>query len=137
MLATNRSWPGTSTNETSRPEGNFIQAKPKSMVRPRWRSCTHRSGSMPVKARTSVDLPWSTCPAVATTAISPSPPRGRIGARRGTVSRCGGADVRRLLLEGLLHRMENGLILRLRDAAQVQQTCPVVDAGEHRGGAGP
>ena len=32
---------------------------------PRRRSSAHRSGSMPVSARTSVDLPWSTCPAVA------------------------------------------------------------------------
>src|SRR5690625_7847616 len=132
MSATNRSRPGTSTNETSRAEGNSIQAKPNSMVRPRWRSCAHRSGSMPVKARTSVDLPWSTCPAVATTAISPSPPLGLIGARRGKVRRCGGADVRRLLLEDLLQRTENGLILRLRAAAQIQQTCPVVEKGDDR-----
>ena len=34
---------------------------------PRRRSSPSRSGSMPVSARTSVDLPWSTCPAVATT----------------------------------------------------------------------
>ena len=33
---------------------------------PRRRSSAHRSGSIPVSARTSVDLPWSTCPAVAT-----------------------------------------------------------------------
>ncbi len=34
---------------------------------PRRRSSAQRSGSMPVSARTRVDLPWSTCPAVATT----------------------------------------------------------------------
>ena len=37
---------------------------------PRRRSSAKRSGSMPVSARTRVDLPWSTCPAVATTCIS-------------------------------------------------------------------
>ena len=36
---------------------------------PRRRSSAHRSGSIPVSARTSVDLPWSTCPAVAITCM--------------------------------------------------------------------
>ena len=36
------------------------QAKPRSIVRPRRRSSAQRSGSIPVSARTSVDLPWST-----------------------------------------------------------------------------
>ena len=40
---------------------------------PRRRSSAHRSGSIPVSARTRVDLPWSTCPAVATTAHRHSP----------------------------------------------------------------
>ena len=39
-------------------------------VMPRRRSSAKRSGSIPVSARTSVDLPWSTCPAVATRAAS-------------------------------------------------------------------
>ena len=67
---TNRSCPGTSTNATSAPEGSVVQANPRSIVMPRRRSSAHRSGSIPVSARTSVDLPWSTCPAVATTCMS-------------------------------------------------------------------
>ena len=55
--------------------GSAVQAKPRSMVMPRRRSSAHRSGSMPVSARTSVDLPWSTWPAVATTCISRRPRR--------------------------------------------------------------
>ncbi len=43
---------------------------PRSMVRPRCFSSVRRSGSTPVSARTSVDFPWSTCPAVATTSLS-------------------------------------------------------------------
>ena len=42
---------------------------------PRRRSSAQRSGSMPVSARTSVDLPWSTCPAVATTRAAASAAR--------------------------------------------------------------
>jgi hypothetical protein len=57
MVATNRSWPGTSTNATVAPEGSAVQANPRSMVMPRRRSSAHRSGSVPVSARTSVDLP--------------------------------------------------------------------------------
>src|SRR5580693_501771 len=37
------------------------------MVMPRRRSSAQRSGSIPVRARTSVDFPWSTWPAVAIT----------------------------------------------------------------------
>ena len=44
---------------------------------PRRRSSAQRSGSMPVSARTSVDLPWSTWPAVATTCISRAVPAQR------------------------------------------------------------
>ncbi len=40
------------------------QAKPRSMVMPRSFSSWRRSGSMPVRALTRVDLPWSTWPAV-------------------------------------------------------------------------
>ena len=60
MLPRNFSCPGTSTNATSRPEGSRVHTNPRSMVRPRTRSSSHRSGSSPVKALTSVDFPWST-----------------------------------------------------------------------------
>src|SRR5690606_17487680 len=70
MLGTNRSCPGTSTKATVAPEGRSVQAKPRSMVSPRRRSSAHRSGCMPVSAWISVDLPWSTWPAVATTYTS-------------------------------------------------------------------
>ena len=43
------------------------------MVRPRRCSSASRSGHMPVSRCTSVDLPWSTCPAVAMTYM-PAPP---------------------------------------------------------------
>ena len=52
---------------------------------PRRRSSAQRSGSIPVSARTSVDLPWSTWPAVATTLIpelEPAPGRSRPRAGR-------------------------------------------------------
>ena len=66
---------------------------------PRRRSSAQRSGSIPVRARTSVDLPWSTWPAVAITctrsdpashgarprrAASSSTPRGRSAGRAGS-----------------------------------------------------
>ena len=44
MWRTKRTWPGTSTMETSRPEGRVSQAKPSSMVRPRRCSSARRSG---------------------------------------------------------------------------------------------
>lgn len=66
MFDLNRTCPGTSMKEIRLPEGRYVHANPRSMVSPRWRSSTQRSGSVPVIARTSVDLPWSTCPAVAT-----------------------------------------------------------------------
>ena len=64
MWRTKRTWPGTSTMETSRAEGRVSQAKPSSMVRPRSCSSRRRSGCVPVSASISADLPWSTCPAV-------------------------------------------------------------------------
>ena len=53
----NRSCPGTSTNAIASPDGSVIQAKPRSMVMPRRRSASQRSGSIPVSARTSIDFP--------------------------------------------------------------------------------
>ena len=64
MFLMKRSWPGTSTTLISRPEGSVNHAKPSSMVISRSFSSWSRSGSMPVSALTSVDLPWSTWPAV-------------------------------------------------------------------------
>jgi len=60
MFGTNRSCPGTSTNATVAPVGRVVQANPRSMVMPRRSSSAHRSGSIPVNARTRVDFPWST-----------------------------------------------------------------------------
>ena len=71
MLFTNRSCPGTSTMLTSSPPGSVSHAKPRSMVMPRSFSSRSRSGSMPVSLSTSVDLPWSTCPAVPMTNMVP------------------------------------------------------------------
>ena len=85
------------------PSARSVQAKPRSMVRPRRRSSAQRSGSMPVSARTRVDLPWSTCPAVATTCcISRSGLRARCRGRAPlparpsptSSSRCGGTHRR-------------------------------------------
>ena len=42
--------------EPLRPDGSVIQAKPRSMVMPRRCSSAHRSGSIPVSARSSVGL---------------------------------------------------------------------------------
>ena len=64
-----RSCPGTSTIPTSWPPGNFSQAKPRSMVMPRSFSSRNRSGSIPVRACTKTDLPWSIWPAVPSTNI--------------------------------------------------------------------
>ena len=57
MFGTNRSWPGTSTKASRSPPGSVIQANPRSMVSPRRCSSAHRSGSIPVSARTSADFP--------------------------------------------------------------------------------
>src|SRR5262245_59767232 len=67
MLRTKRSWPGTSTKEATRPPPRSRWAKPRSIVMPRSFSSFSRSGSVPVRARTSALLPWSTWPAVPTT----------------------------------------------------------------------
>src|SRR5438105_7893178 len=57
---------------TSAPPGSVSQANPRSIVMPRSRSSRSRSGSIPVRARMSVDLPWSTWPAVPMTRIGAS-----------------------------------------------------------------
>ena len=57
ILPRNRSCPGTSTKATLLPDGRSVQANPRSMVSPRRFSSAQRSGSIPVRARTSVDLP--------------------------------------------------------------------------------
>ena len=57
MFGTKRSCPGTSTNASRSPDARVSHAYPRSMVSPRRRSSAHRSGSIPVSARTSVDLP--------------------------------------------------------------------------------
>ena len=64
---TKRSWPGTSTTPSTVPSGSARRAKPSSMVMPRCFSSARRSGSVPVKASTSDDLPWSIWPAVPST----------------------------------------------------------------------
>ena len=74
ILATKRWCPGRSTKaivSTPRPpaRSRSNHANPMSIVRPRRRSSASRSGSIPVSARTRVDLPWSTWPAVQTTYI--------------------------------------------------------------------
>ena len=61
--------PGTSTKLSAAPDGSVVWANPRSIVRPRRFSSASRSGSVPVSASTSDDLPWSTWPAVATTVI--------------------------------------------------------------------
>jgi hypothetical protein len=64
MFFTKRSCPGTSTMPSLLPPGRSRKAKPSSMVMPRFFSSARRSQSMPVRAFTSVVLPWSMCPAV-------------------------------------------------------------------------
>ena len=60
MFLMNLMWPGTSTMAQRRPLGSSAAANPRSMVKPRLRSSSNRSGSVPVSALTSVDFPWST-----------------------------------------------------------------------------
>ena len=60
MFLMNLMCPGTSTIAQRRPLGSSAAANPRSIVRPRRRSSSKRSGSVPVSALTSVDLPWST-----------------------------------------------------------------------------
>ena len=90
MFFRKRTCPGTSTNATPWPDGSVVHAKPRSMVRPRRFSSANRSGSMFVSARTSVDLPWSTWPAVATTCIRPTQRVRRRPARRRRGRPCAG-----------------------------------------------
>ncbi len=105
MFGTNRSCPGTSTNATVAPEPSVVQANPRSIVIPRRRSCAHRSGSIPVKARTRVDFPWSTCPAVAMTCTS----EHRLG-----------------------NHPDDQVVRGRRDAAQVEQQAPALDPAHDR-----
>src|SRR3984957_14901090 len=83
---------------------------------PRRRSSAHRSGSIPVSARTSVDLPWSTCPAVATTYIRRTPLRGRPSSRAGR-----GDDGR-----------YQGVVVGRIDRAEVKQQTAPLKAADHR-----
>ena len=59
IVRTNRSWPGTSTSDSRRPEGSSSGAYPSAIEIPRSRSSGSRSVSTPVSARTSAVLPWS------------------------------------------------------------------------------
>ena len=77
MLRRKRTCPGTSTKLIPAPDGSVVCAKPRSIVSPRRFSSSNRSGSVPVSASTSVDLPWSTWPAVATTLIGRDRPAPR------------------------------------------------------------
>ena len=118
MFLRNRTWPGTSTKASRRPDGSVVQAKPRSMVRPRAFSSAKRSGSIPVRARTRVDLPWSTWPAVATTCTraepEPEPAADEAGQRLGQ------------------HRVVGRI-----DRAQVADGATVVDPGDDRRVVGP
>jgi len=71
---------------------------------------------MPVSARTSVLLPESTCPAVATTCTAqPALP----------------ASARSKGCQGVAYRVENPVIVPFGHAAQIEQAGAVVDAREH------
>src|SRR3954471_6656075 len=94
----------------SAPEGSDVHAKPRSIVIPRRRSSAQRSGSIPVSARTSVDFPWSTCPAVARTCMCSAAAGEHGGGQRGVGVRGQGA--------------------------QVEQAAAVLDAAEYRWVAG-
>ena len=116
---TNFSWPGTSTTPIVRPLGRSSRAKPSSMVMPRSFSSGRRSGSVPVSALTSADLPWSMCPAVPRTSdgalaerILATPPQNFARQPR---------DRRRVLLGGG------------RQRPRVDQQAVVVDARDDRG----
>ena len=92
MLRRNRTWPGTSTKLMPAPDGSVVWAKPRSIVSPRRFSSSNRSGSVPVSASTSDDLPWSTWPAVATTLIGRDRSARRPAGRRRRDRRCAGRD---------------------------------------------
>ena len=83
-----------------------VHAKPRSIVSPRRCSSASRSGHMPVSRCTSVDLPWSTWPAVATTIHRLHRPR------------------------------RTRLVVLGRDRAQVEQAAAVLQAADDRGRAG-
>ena len=89
MFFTNRSCPGTSTMPSVRPSPRSRWAKPMSMVMPRSFSSLRRSGSIPVSARTKLDLPWSMCPAVPATTwrTARRARRAPSGRRRGAAPR--------------------------------------------------
>ncbi len=57
IVRTKRSWPGTSTTPSSRPDGSASRAKPSSIEMPRSRSCGSRSVLTPVSASISAVLP--------------------------------------------------------------------------------
>ena len=82
---------------------------------PRRRSSAHRSGSIPVSARTRVDLPWSTCPAVATTYIRHPPPGGPPSSRAGR-----GDDGR-----------DHGVVVGRIDRPEVKQQTAPLDTADH------
>src|SRR3984885_8720813 len=84
------------------------------MVMPRRRSSAQRSGSIPVSARTSVDFPWSTCPAVATTYIGGIPVCGPPSSRP-----CRGEDGR-----------DQGVVVGGVDRAQVEQQAAPLDTAD-------
>ncbi len=54
-----RSWPGTSTTDSRRPDGSSSGAYPSSIEMPRAFSWGSRSVSTPVSAATRAVLPWS------------------------------------------------------------------------------
>src|ERR1700684_4432162 len=84
---------------------------------PRRRSSAHRSGSIPVSARTSDDFPWSTCPAVATTYIGGIPVCGPPSSRPRR-----GEDGR-----------DHGVVVGRVDQAEIeQQTAPLKAADDGR-----
>jgi len=57
IVRTKRSWPGTSTTDSRRPDGRTRAAKPRSIEMPRSRSSGRRSVSTPVSSRISAVLP--------------------------------------------------------------------------------
>ena len=91
---------------SSAPDGSTVWAKPRSIVRPRRFSSSNRSGSVPVSARTSDDLPWSTWPAVATTVM-----------RRPAVARAAATM-----------RVSSDRV----DRAEIEEGATVPGAGDHR-----
>ena len=84
MFLMKRSWPGTSTKLTSWPLGSVEPGEAEVDRHAPLLLLGEPVGSMPVSAWTSVDLPWSTWPAVPTTRIgsdAPSAVAARLGDR--------------------------------------------------------